>query len=358
MRRITEDLRIKAIDAVTPPAQLHQDLPLSREVANLVSETRDTIHRILHQDDDRLLVVVGPCSIHDPKAALEYATVLRTVREALGSELLILMRVYFEKPRTTVGWKGLINDPDLDGSFHINKGLRLARALLLDLNELGVPAGTEFLDLITPQYVADLVSWGAIGARTTESQVHREMASGLSCPVGFKNGTDGNLKIAVDAIRAAEQPHHFLSLTMAAQSAIFSTTGNEDCHLILRGGKTPNYKATHIEEAAGGLEKAKLPPRVMVDCSHANSDKQPEKQVDVGRDIAAQVAGGDTRILGVMVESNLEGGRQDVVPGQPLVYGQSITDACLSWQATAPLLHELAKAVRQRREHCKKQAAS
>ncbi len=346
----TDDLRIKGIQEVSPPEVVRSEYPITERAAATVTATREAIHRILHEDDDRLLVVVGPCSIHDPEAALDYARRLRPLREGLRDALEVVMRVYFEKPRTTVGWKGLINDPDLDGSFHINKGLRIARKLLLDLNELGVPAATEYLDLISPQYVADLVSWGAIGARTTESQVHRELASGLSCPVGFKNGTDGTLQIAIDAIASASRPHHFLSVTKAGRSAIFSTTGNKDCHIILRGGNgRPNYDAASIDEAAAQLERAGLRPHLMVDCSHANSQKQPERQIVVARDLAQQIAGGDRRIIGVMLESHLKGGRQDVVPGRPLEYGKSITDACLAWDDTAPLLEELAAAVRQRR---------
>ena len=345
----TDDLRIKAIDAVTPPAQIQQDLPVDESGAALVCNTRDAIHDMLSNNDDRLLAIVGPCSIHDVHAAREYAAKRKELRDQLKDDLEVIMRVYFEKPRTTVGWKGLINDPDLDCSFHINKGFRLARALLVDLNAMGVPAGTEFLDIITPQYVADLVSWGAIGARTTESQVHRELASGLSCPVGFKNGTDGNTKIAVDAIGAAKHPHHFLSFTKQSNSAIFSTTGNEDCHLILRGGKEPNYKAEDVDTASAKLEKAGLPARIMIDLSHANSNKQHEKQIEVGYDVAAQMATGDHRIMGVMIESHLVAGRQNVEPGGTLTYGQSITDACLGWDDTGPLLRELARGVRQRR---------
>lgn len=345
----TEDLRIKSIAAVITPAQLHDEFPITEAAAKITHETRNAIHRILHGEQDRLLVVIGPCSIHDPTAAREYASRLTDVRAALSNELLIVMRVYFEKPRTTVGWKGLINDPDLDGSFQINKGLRLARKLLLDLNNMGVPAGTEYLELITPQYVTDLISWGAIGARTTESQVHRELGSGLSCPVGFKNGTDGNLKIAIDAVRAAAQPHHFLSLTKAAHSAIFSTSGNRDCHIILRGGKDPNYDAASVNSAATQLKAAGLPARLMIDFSHANSRKRHERQLEVGRDVAQQIAGGDDQIMGVMIESHLKAGRQDVVAGQELVYGQSITDACIGWEDSVPLLQELAAAVSERR---------
>ncbi len=345
----TDDLRIASIKAVTPPREVCEEIQISEAAARLTWETRRDIHNILSGDDDRLLVVAGPCSIHDPDAAREYAGQLKKLKDELRDDLLIVMRVYFEKPRTTVGWKGLINDPDLDGSFHINKGLRTARQLLMDLNESGMPAGTEFLDIITPQYVTDLVSWGAIGARTTESQVHRELASGLSCPVGFKNATDGSIKIAVDAIRAASQPHHFLSLRKEGNSAIYSTTGNPDCHIILRGGKEPNYDAESINLAAAELEKAGLPARIMVDFSHANSAKQHEKQLQVGHDVARQISGGDRRLFGVMIESHLVAGRQDVEPGRPITYGQSITDACLGWEDTEPLLRELAEASAARR---------
>lgn len=349
MKPKTDDLRIAAIDAVTPPAQIQEDLPVDEAGADIVRKTRIAIHDMLTGNDGRLLAIVGPCSIHDVDAAREYATRLKALRDELADDLEVIMRVYFEKPRTTVGWKGLINDPDLDASFHINKGLRLARTLLVDLNSMGMPAGTEFLDIITPQYVADLVSWGAIGARTTESQVHRELASGLSCAVGFKNGTDGNSKIAVDAVGAAKHPHHFLSFTKQSSSAIFSTTGNEDCHIILRGGKEPNYKAEDINAAAALLEKADLPARIMIDLSHANSKKQHERQIEVGRDVAAQIEAGDHRIMGVMIESHLVAGRQDVESGKSLTYGQSITDACLGWDDTGPLLREIARAVRERR---------
>lgn len=345
----TDDLRISAIKEVIPPEMALNEFPLGDEASETVATTRKAIHEILSGNDDRLLVITGPCSIHDPEAALEYARRLKKVRDELKDELLIVMRVYFEKPRTTVGWKGLINDPNLNDSFEINKGLRLARKLLVDINNIGLPAGTEYLDLITPQYISDLVSWGAIGARTTESQAHRELASGLSCPVGFKNGTDGNLKIAIDAIGAASQPHHFLSLTKGGHSAIFGTSGNEDCHIILRGGKEPNYDAAHVNEAAAALEKAKLRPSLMIDFSHANSKKQYNRQLDVGADVAQQIAAGERRIVGAMVESHLVAGRQDVVPGKELVFGQSITDACIDWETTGPLLHQLADAVKQRR---------
>lgn len=345
----TDDVRIKEIKELVPPSHLFREFPASDRAVELTYETRRDIHRILHGSDDRLLVVVGPCSIHDVDAALEYAGRLKRVREALVDDLIVVMRVYFEKPRTTVGWKGLINDPMLDGSFRINEGLRIARHLLIDLNELGVPAATEFLDLITPQYVADLISWGAIGARTTESQVHRELASGLSCPVGFKNGTDGNLKIAVDALRASRQPHHFLSVTKGGHSAIVATQGNEDCHVILRGGKQPNYDAASVDQAARELAAAGLEPRIMIDFSHANSLKDPQKQLLVNADVAKQISAGDLRISGVMIESHLVAGRQDLVPGCTLTYGQSITDGCISWEQTESALEELALAVRARR---------
>ena len=345
----TDDLRIKEIKELMPPAHLLREFPVSEKAAQLTYETRQAIHRILHGADDRLLVIMGPCSIHDVKAAKEYAGRLKEAKDRLAEDLLVVMRVYFEKPRTTVGWKGLINDPRLDGSFSINEGLRVARELLLDFNESGMPAGCEFLDMITPQYIADFVSWGAIGARTTESQIHRELASGLSCPVGFKNGTDGNIKIAVDAIRAAQAPHHFLSVTKAGHSAIVSTSGNEDCHIILRGGKTPNYDAASVDAAAKGLAQAGLAQRLMIDTSHANSSKDPQKQIDVGHDVAKQMAGGEDRIFGLMVESHLKAGRQDLLPGKPLAYGQSITDGCIGWEDSRKLLDTLAEAVRKRR---------
>jgi len=350
MNYITDDLRIESIKAVTPPAEVCEEIPISKKAAKITYETRLAIHNILHGDDDRLLVITGPCSIHNIEAAKEYATRLKPLIDELSDDLLIVMRVYFEKPRTTVGWKGLINDPDLDGSFHINKGLRLARTLLLELNEMGVPAGTEYLDLITPQYVTDLISWGAIGARTTESQVHRELASGLSCPVGFKNGTDGTINVAIDAISAAICPHHFLSLRKEGNSAIFSTKGNQDTHIILRGGKTPNYDPESINETAKALETASLPTRIMIDFSHANSRKQHKVQLDVGRNIADQLIKGEKRIFGVMIESSLVEGRQDVIDGKELVFGQSITDACLGWDDTETLINKLAIASRKRRE--------
>jgi 3-deoxy-7-phosphoheptulonate synthase len=346
----TDDLRICATKEVIPPVQVHDEMPISKEAAQTTSKARAEIHKILTGQDDRLLVVVGPCSIHDTVAAKEYAGLLKTVKDQLQDELLIVMRVYFEKPRTTVGWKGLINDPDIDSSFNINKGLRVARQLLLDVNNMGVPAATEYLDLITPQYVSDLIAWGAIGARTTESQGHRELASGVSCPIGFKNSTDGTIKIAIDAIGAAMSPHHFLSLTKAGHSAIFSTTGNEDVHIILRGGTDrPNYDAVSVEQVAEGLEKANLRPNIMIDFSHANSLKQFQRQLIVGEDVGGQIANGDYRIMGVMIESNLKGGSQKVTAGQPLVYGQSITDGCLAWDDTVFLLKNLAGAVINRR---------
>ncbi len=350
MRYQTDDLRILEIREVSPPVLVHEELPITDEAAATVHDARLDIHNILAGKDDRMLVIAGPCSIHDVDAAMEYAGRLKRMRDALADDLHIVMRVYFEKPRTTVGWKGLINDPNLDGSFQINKGLRLARGLLLNLAKMGMPAATEYLDLISPQYVADLVAWGAIGARTTESQVHRELASGLSCPVGFKNSTDGSLQVAVDAIRSASRPHHFLSVTKAGHSAIFSTAGNTDCHIILRGGKEPNYDAPSIERAAAQLKAAGLPPSLMVDCSHANSRKEPSRQVDVARSLAEQLAAGDRRIIGTMLESHLVGGRQDVSDDRELTYGQSITDACMGWDDTEKVLNELATAVRARRE--------
>jgi len=345
----TDDLRIASIKAVTSPAEICEDVPISEMAAKTTFDTRVAIHNILCGKDDRLMVVMGPCSIHDPVAASEYGTKLKNLIDKFSEDLLIVMRVYFEKPRTTVGWKGLINDPDLDGSFHINKGLRLARQLLLDLNEMGVPAGSEFLDIITPQYITDLISWGAIGARTTESQVHREVSSGMSCPIGFKNGTDGTTQVAVDAIRAASQPHHFLSLMKEGNSAIFTTKGNEDCHIILRGGRQPNYDTNSINKAANELEAANLPIRIMVDFSHANSRKQHEAQMEVSRYISNQIAGGDQRIFGAMIESHLIAGRQNVLPDKELIYGQSITDACLGWEHSEKLIQELAEASRKRR---------
>jgi 3-deoxy-7-phosphoheptulonate synthase len=345
----TDDLRIQQINELISPEQLMKDIGISDRAAATVAKARETIHRILHGEDDRLLVIVGPCSIHDPAAALDYGALLGKAAEELTEDIFVVMRVYFEKPRTTVGWKGLINDPDLNNSFQINRGLHLARQLLSDLADMGLPAGTEYLDLISPQYSADLVSWGAIGARTTESQTHRELTSGLSCPVGFKNATNGDVQVAIDAIGSASQPHHFLSVTKQGRSAIFQTTGNEDCHIILRGGNHPNYDMFSVEDAEAMLTKADLPTRIMIDASHANSRKKPARQAEVVSDIVTQVARGSSSIFGMMIESNLVEGRQDVVAGQPLTYGQSITDACMSWEVTQPLLQDLAAAVRQRR---------
>ena len=345
-----DDVRIKEIKELVTPAQVLRELPATEVAAEATYQARQAIHRLLHGADDRLLVVIGPCSIHDTAAALEYAARLQQQAERLKDDLVVVMRVYFEKPRTTVGWKGLINDPHLNGSFSINEGLRQARKLLLGINGMGMPCATEFLDMITPQFVADLISWGAIGARTTESQVHRELASGLSCPVGFKNGTDGNVRIAVDAIRAAQAPHHFLSVTKAGHSAIVSTAGNEDCHVILRGGsKATNYDAVSIAAASQDIAAAGLAARLMVDFSHANSSKQYQRQVDVAKEVGQQIATGDERIVGVMVESHLQAGRQDLAPGVTLEYGKSITDACIGWEDSVLVLDTLAAAVRTRR---------
>jgi len=345
----TDDLRIKEIKELVPPSHVLREFPVSDKAAKTVYETRQAIHRILHGADDRLVVIAGPCSIHDVKAAKEYAARLKREKDRLAAELLVVMRVYFEKPRTTVGWKGLINDPRLDGSFRINEGLRIARELLLDLNEMGVPVGCEYLDMITPQYIADLVAWGAIGARTTESQIHRELASGLSCPVGFKNGTDGNIRIAVDAIKAASARHHFISVTKSGHVAVFKTAGNEDCHVILRGGDKPNYDAASVDAAARTSVAAGVPARIMIDFSHGNSSKNPQKQVDVANDVAGQLAGGEGRVFGVMFESHLKAGRQDLVPGKELTYGMSITDGCIGWDDSRKVLGVLADGVRQRR---------
>ncbi len=349
MHSQTDDLRIRGMTELATPQEVIGARPCSERAAGTVRGAREALQRILHGRDDRLAVVIGPCSIHDVHAAGEYAVRLARERARLGGELELVMRVYFEKPRTTVGWKGLINDPDLDGSFRINDGLRLARELLVEVNELGLPAGCEFLDMITPQYIADLVSWGAIGARTTESQVHRELASGLSCPIGFKNATDGNVRVAVDAVRAASQPHHFLAVTKQGRSAIAATAGNEDCHVILRGGRTPNYDAAGVEAACREMAAAGITTRLMIDVSHGNSGKRPERQPDVIEDVAAQVEAGDRRIGGVMVESNLVAGRQDLVPGRALLYGQSITDGCIDWSTSVKVLERLAAAVARRR---------
>ncbi|WP_349921981.1 3-deoxy-7-phosphoheptulonate synthase AroG [Aeromonas veronii] len=345
MQHQTDDVRIKEIKELLPPVAVLEKFPATENASQTVFESRQAIHQILAGEDQRLLVVIGPCSIHDPVAALEYGKRLKVLRDELKGELEIVMRVYFEKPRTTVGWKGLINDPYLDNSCQINDGLRIGRKLLLDLNDMGLPTASEFLDMITPQYMADLMSWGAIGARTTESQVHRELASGLSCPVGFKNGTDGTIKVAIDAIGAASAPHHFLSVTKFGHSAIVSTAGNPDCHIILRGGREPNYSAAHVSEVVKGLDKAGLPQKVMIDFSHANSSKQFKNQMRVAEDVADQLRGGSQAVFGVMVESHLVEGRQDLVEGCELTFGQSITDACISWDDTEVLLHNLADAV-------------
>jgi len=345
-----DDLRIKAVRPLITPAILEEWLPAPDAAQELVEASRLQLSRVLHGQDDRLIVVVGPCSIHDHDQAMEYARLLKREADALAQDLLVVMRVYFEKPRTTVGWKGYINDPHLDGSFAINEGLERARLLLLDVLALGLPVGTEFLDLLSPQYISDLVSWAAIGARTTESQSHRQLASGLSCPVGFKNGTDGGVKVAVDAIQAAQAEHAFMGMTKMGQAAIFETRGNHDCHVILRGGKAPNYSAADVQSTCELLQKSGQQAQVMIDLSHANSSKQHARQIAVAEDVAAQIAGGDARITGVMIESHLEEGRQDIVPGQALRHGVSVTDACISFAQTVPVLRQLAAAVRARRE--------
>lgn len=350
MLKNTDDLRIKNLRPLISPAILIEELPITSSVADLVSQTRHDAEKIIHGSDDRLMVIVGPCSIHDPAAALDYAKKLQKEISHYQNELLIIMRVYFEKPRTTVGWKGLINDPKLDGSFEINYGLRLARKLLLDIGELGIPAGTEFLDSIIPQFISDLISWGAIGARTTESQVHRELASGLSMPIGFKNGTTGDIQIAIDAIRAARHPHHFLSVTKQGIAAVVSTAGNDACHIILRGSNTgPNYDATNIAHCSQLLHEANLPDRIMVDCSHGNSNKDHTRQKLVIENVCEQISHGTKAICGVMLESNLVAGKQPLHHGKDLVYGQSVTDACIDWEETQPLLKILANAVKARR---------
>lgn len=357
MKFVTENTRIRSVRTVSTPAQVQAELPLSEAAARTTYLTRREIQDILAGRDERLLVVIGPCSIHDTSAALEYAGRLKLLREQLSKNLLVVMRVYFEKPRTTVGWKGLINDPDLNDGYDIDRGLRVGRKLLLDLNEMGIPAGVEYLDILTPQYLSDLVSWGAIGARTTESQLHREMASGLSCPVGFKNGTDGSVKVAVDACLSARSPHRFLSLTNSGEVSIFETAGNEDCHIILRGGSSgTNYDAASVEAASAAMTRAGLKPQLMIDFSHANSSKQHRRQIAVGQDVGAQVAGGDHRIVGVMIESHLVEGRQDIGPREQMVYGQSVTDACIQWDDSVELMRGLAAAVAQRRERLAKSA--
>jgi 3-deoxy-7-phosphoheptulonate synthase len=350
MKYQTDDLRISGMQEVLPPEKLMREQPISEFSSKLVFESRNKISEIIAQKDDRLIIVVGPCSIHDPAAATDYAGHLLEAINKYNDFLQIVMRVYFEKPRTTVGWKGLINDPDLDNSFNIDKGVSLARQLLRDINDQGVCAGTEFLDVITPQYIADLVSWGAIGARTTESQVHRELASGLSCPVGFKNSTEGGIQVAVDALKSAQRPHIFFSVTKEGRSAVFSSTGNEDCHVILRGGKEPNYESQHIDSTSRLLAESDLPQSIMVDMSHGNSSKQHKKQIEICNNIAVQLGSGEKRITGVMIESNLVEGNQPITNKENLVYGQSITDACLNWQDTEICLETLSEAIAKRRQ--------
>ena len=345
-----DDTRIGAVRALVSPALLLEELPVTAPVETLVERSRAAVAAVLQGRDDRLIAVVGPCSIHDHDQAMQYARLLKAASDEFADALVVVMRVYFEKPRTTVGWKGYINDPRLDGSFRINEGLRRARQLLLDIAAIGLPAGTEFLDLLSPQYYSDLIAWGAIGARTTESQSHRQLASGLSCPVGFKNGTVGGVQVAADAIVAARSAHAFMGMTKMGVAAIFETRGNADCHAILRGGKAPNYDAASVDAACTVLRKSGLREQVMIDCSHANSAKQPRRQVDVGRDVAQRIAAGEHRITGVMIESHLHEGRQELRPGCPLRPGVSITDACLGWDDTLPLLRELAQAVRARRQ--------
>ncbi|KXF83303.1 3-deoxy-7-phosphoheptulonate synthase AroG [Enterovibrio coralii] len=345
----TDDVRISNIKELLPPVAVLEKFPATEKASETVFNARQAIHNILNDKDDRLLVIIGPCSIHDPVAAVEYGEKLKALRDKHADKLEVVMRVYFEKPRTTVGWKGLINDPYLDNSFKLNDGLRIGRKLLLDITNMGLPTAGEFLDMITPQYMGDLISWGAIGARTTESQVHRELASGLSCPVGFKNGTDGNIKIATDAIRSAESPHHFLSVTKYGHSAIVETAGNEDCHIILRGGKEPNYSSEHVSAITSELEAAKLRTKLMIDFSHANSSKEYKRQNVVCEDVANQIAGGNDAIFGVMIESHIVEGRQDLVDGVAACYGQSITDACIGMEDTEKVLQQLADAVQERR---------
>ncbi|EKO3540383.1 3-deoxy-7-phosphoheptulonate synthase AroG [Vibrio fluvialis] len=345
----TDDVNIKRIKELLPPVAVLEKFPATEVASSTTFQAREAIHNILQDKDDRLLVVIGPCSIHDTEAAIEYGKRLKVLRDELSGQLEVVMRVYFEKPRTTVGWKGLINDPYLNDTYEINDGVRIGRKLLLDLTDMGMPTASEFLDMITPQYIADLISWGAIGARTTESQVHRELASGLSCPVGFKNGTDGNIKIAADAISSASASHHFLSVTKYGHSAIVETAGNPDCHIILRGGKEPNYSAEHVGEIKQKLEASGLSQKVMIDFSHANSSKQYQRQMVVAEDVAAQIAGGEHAIFGVMIESHLVEGRQDLIEGKAPTYGQSITDACIGWDDTETVLRQLAAAVEARR---------
>ena len=356
MQYLTDNTRITGLLEVSPPNDVISEYPITPPVSELVFKSRQNISDIIHGRDDRLVVVVGPCSIHDPKAAIEYAKKLKNLESSLSSELKIVMRVYFEKPRTTVGWKGLINDPNLDDSYDVNKGLREARKILLNINEIGLPAATEYLDIITPQYISDLISWGAIGARTTESQVHRELASGLSCPVGFKNSTNGSIQVAIDAIGSASQPHIFLSITKEGKSAIFNSSGNKDCHVILRGGKIPNFESKFIKETSSILAKSGNPTSLMVDMSHGNSQKQFKKQLLVNKDIADQIASGERSIFGVMIESHLVEGNQSIGPKESLTYGQSITDACVSWEDTEIMLKLLSSAVKSRRKNLEETA--
>ena len=356
MQYLTDNTRITGLLEVSPPNDVISEFPITPPVSELVFKSRQNISDIIHGRDDRLVVVVGPCSIHDPKAAIEYAKKLKNLESSLSSELKIVMRVYFEKPRTTVGWKGLINDPNLDDSYDVNKGLREARKILLDINEIGLPAATEYLDIITPQYISDLISWGAIGARTTESQVHRELASGLSCPVGFKNSTNGSIQVAIDAIGSASQPHIFLSITKEGKSAIFNSSGNKDCHVILRGGKIPNFESKFIKETSSILAKSENSTSLMVDMSHGNSQKQFKKQLLVNKDIADQIASGERSIFGVMIESHLVEGNQSIGPKESLTYGQSITDACVSWEDTEIMLKLLSSAVKSRRKNLEETA--
>ncbi len=356
MQYLTDNTRITGLLEVSPPNDVISESPITPSVSELVFKSRQNISDIIHGRDDRLVVVVGPCSIHDPKAAIEYAKKLKNLESSLSSELKIVMRVYFEKPRTTIGWKGLINDPNLDDSYDVNKGLREARKILLDINEIGLPAATEYLDIITPQYISDLISWGAIGARTTESQVHRELASGLSCPVGFKNSTNGSIQVAIDAIGSASQPHIFLSITKEGKSAIFNSSGNKDCHVILRGGKIPNFESKFIKETSSILAKSGNPTSLMVDMSHGNSQKQFKKQLLVNKDIANQIASGERSIFGVMIESHLIEGNQSIGPKESLTYGQSITDACVSWEDTEIMLKLLSSAVKSRRKNLEETA--
>ena len=348
--RKTDNVRIVSVQKIPAPGELIDQIPITEKAAETTFNTRSAIQNILHGKDDRLVVICGPCSIHDVDAALDYAGRLKPLVKAYENELVLIMRVYFEKPRTTIGWKGLINDPHLDNSFKINEGLEKARQLLLDLNDMGVPAGTEYLDMLSPQYYSDLISWGAVGARTTESQGHRELASGLSCPVGFKNGTDGNVQIAIDAIGASSQPHHFLSRTKDDHSAIYETSGNDGCHMILRGGSSgPNYYRENVDAVCKKLEAAGVRGQVMIDLSHANSMKNPDHQILVGEDVSRQITDGETRIMGVMIESHLVAGRQDNIPGEPMTYGQSITDACINFTQTEKILSTLVEAIRARR---------